>query len=160
MAALPITRSAARPPVPATRSRSPPAPIGTGIGVDVDATAGTGNEIRFNAIFSNTGLGIDLGGDGVTLDNSVPHTGPNDHQNFPVITSVVERGGHNDRHRQLEQHSQHNIRDRLLHAVVDERVGLRRGAVRSGLDDAHDQPDGQRQLLLPVPDPRRAERSS
>ena len=58
----------------------------TGIGVDVDATAGTGNAIRLNSIFSNTGLGIDLGGDGVTLNNSAGHTGPNNYQNFPVIT--------------------------------------------------------------------------
>ena len=65
----------------------------TGIGVDVDATAGTGNDIRLNAIFSNTGLGIDLGGDGVTLNNSVPHTGPNDYENFPVITGVTSAGG-------------------------------------------------------------------
>ena len=61
--------------------------------MDVDATAGTGNEIRLNSIFSNGGLGIDLGGDGVTLNNSVPHTGPNDHQNFPVITGVTSAGG-------------------------------------------------------------------
>ena len=39
-------------------------------GVNVDATAGTGNEIRLNSIFSNTGSGIDLGGDGVTPNNS------------------------------------------------------------------------------------------
>jgi PKD domain/FG-GAP repeat len=65
----------------------------TGIGVDVDATAGTGNEIRLNSIFSNTGLGIDLGGNGVTLNNSVGHIGPNDYQNFPVITDVVSAGG-------------------------------------------------------------------
>ncbi len=65
----------------------------TGIGVDVDATAGTGNEIRRNSIFSNTGLGIDLGGDGVTLNNSAGHTGPNDYQNFPVITAVTSAGG-------------------------------------------------------------------
>ncbi len=65
----------------------------TGIGVDVDATAGTGNEIRLDAIFSNTGLGIDLGGDGVTMNNSVAHTGPNDHENFPVITGVTSTGG-------------------------------------------------------------------
>ncbi len=64
--------------------------------MDVDATAGTGNEIRLNSIFSSTGLGIDLGGDGVTLNNSVGHTGPNDYQNFPVITSRLERGGHDD----------------------------------------------------------------
>ena len=60
----------------------------SGIGVDVDATAGTGNAIRLNSIFSSTGLGIDLGGDGVTLNNSAGHTGPNDYENFPVITAV------------------------------------------------------------------------
>ena len=65
----------------------------TGIGVDVDATAGTGNEIRLNSIFSNTGLGIDLGGDGFTLNNSAGHVGPNDYQNFPVITSVDSANG-------------------------------------------------------------------
>ena len=48
----------------------------TGIGVDVDATAGTGNEIRLNSIFSNTGLGIDLGGNGVTLNNSARTPAP------------------------------------------------------------------------------------
>ena len=65
----------------------------TGIGVDVDATAGAGNMIRLNAIFSNTALGIDLGGDGVTLNNSVPHTGPDKHQNSPVITAVTSAAG-------------------------------------------------------------------
>ncbi len=64
-----------------------------GIGVNVDATAGNGNDIRLNAIYSDTGLGIDLGGDGVTLNNSVPHTGPNNHQNFPVITSIANVPG-------------------------------------------------------------------
>ena len=64
-----------------------------GIGVDVDATAGTGNTIRLNAIFSNTALGIDLGGDGVTLNDSAGHVGPNDYQNFPVITAVSSAGG-------------------------------------------------------------------
>ncbi len=64
-----------------------------GIGVDVDATAGAGNAIRLNSIFSNTALGIDLGGNGVTLNNSVPHTGPNEHQNFPVINAVTSAGG-------------------------------------------------------------------
>ncbi len=66
----------------------------TGIGVDVDATAGTGNEIRFNSIFSNTKLGIDLGGDGPTLNTpGGPHTGPNDDQNYPVITGLTSAGG-------------------------------------------------------------------
>ena len=64
-----------------------------GIGVDVDATAGAGNDLRLNSIFSDGGLGIDLGGDGVTLNNSVAHTGPNDYENFPVITGLSSAGG-------------------------------------------------------------------
>ncbi len=66
---------------------------GTGMGVDVDASAGTGNAVRLNSIFSNTGLGIDLGGDGVTLNDSAGHSGPDDYQNFPVITGVSSGGG-------------------------------------------------------------------
>ena len=127
----------------------------TGIGVDVDATAGTGNEIRLNSIFSNTGLGIDLGGDGVTLNNSAGHTGPNDYQNFPVITAVTSAGGVTTVTGSLNSTAEHNIRGRFLHALVDQRVGLRRGPVRPRLDVSHDQRDGQRQLRLPVPDPRR-----
>ena len=65
----------------------------TGVGVDVDATAGTGNEVRLNSIFSNSGLGIDLGGNGVTLNNSAGHAGPNDYQNFPMISAVTSAGG-------------------------------------------------------------------
>jgi Ca2+-binding RTX toxin-like protein len=64
-----------------------------GIGVDVDATAGTGNDLRLNSIFSNSGLGIDLGADGVTMNDSVPHAGPNLHQNFPVLTTISSAGG-------------------------------------------------------------------
>ena len=46
--------------------------------------------IRRNTIFSNTGLGIDLGGDGVTQnDPGDGDTIPNALQNFPIITSVT-----------------------------------------------------------------------
>jgi hypothetical protein len=31
---------------------------------------------------------IDLGGDGVTLDDSAGHVGPNNFQNFPTITAA------------------------------------------------------------------------
>jgi PKD repeat protein len=45
----------------------------------------TGNTIRGNRIFSNGGLGIDLGLDGVTPnDVGDPDSGPNGSQNFPV----------------------------------------------------------------------------
>ncbi len=84
--------------------------VGTGIGVDVGATAGTGNMIRLNSIFSNHGLGIDLGGDGVTANSPTPRTGPNNDENYPVITSVSISGGKHDRERLAHEHSEHDVR--------------------------------------------------
>ncbi|MCC6418591.1 MAG: right-handed parallel beta-helix repeat-containing protein, partial [Gemmataceae bacterium] len=53
------------------------------------------NSIRGNSIFGNANLGIDLAGDGVTLNDSAGHAGPNGFQNFPVLTQVTAAG--NDR---------------------------------------------------------------
>lgn len=96
-------------------------PRGNGVGIEVQATqvrieenqiafngagiivpdafpgrpAGAETAILMNSIFSNTGLGIDLGDDGVTLNDIPPASDPpdqddgaNERQNFPVITSV------------------------------------------------------------------------
>ena len=47
----------------------------------------TSNSIRGNSIFSNGLLGIDLGGDGVSPNDDLDDdTGPNNLQNFPIIT--------------------------------------------------------------------------
>ena len=48
-----------------------------------------------NSIFSNGRLGIDLGIDGVVTpnDNGDADTGPNQQQNFPVLTSLSHGGG-------------------------------------------------------------------
>ena len=49
-----------------------------------------GNVVRGNSIFSNAGLGIDLAGNGVSPnDLSDSDTGPNNLQNFPVISGVM-----------------------------------------------------------------------
>ena len=58
-------------------------------GVRVTGATATGNLIRGNSVVNNTALGIDLGGDGVTPnDPGDPDAGPNDLQNFPVLTSA------------------------------------------------------------------------
>jgi len=60
-----------------------------GGGIVLTADAGTANVISGNSIFDNTGLGIDLNDDGVTAnDPDDPDAGPNNLQNFPVITAV------------------------------------------------------------------------
>jgi hypothetical protein len=54
---------------------------------------GTGNRIEGNAIYGNGGLGIDLGGSGVPiLNDSLGHAGPNNYQDFPVLTSAMVSG--------------------------------------------------------------------
>lgn len=60
----------------------------------IDVVDGTGNTISRNSVFHNLGLGIDLGGDGLTNnDPGDGDVGPNDLQNFPVITSANVSGG-------------------------------------------------------------------
>jgi hypothetical protein len=55
--------------------------------------SGAGNAIRSNAIFSNTGVGIELGAIGVTAnDTGDADAGANNLQNFPVLNSVTGDG--------------------------------------------------------------------
>jgi choice-of-anchor A domain-containing protein len=58
------------------------------------------NRVSHNSIFANTGIGIDLGNDGVTLNSATPSgysegsygEGPNDLQTFPLLTKAVIGG--------------------------------------------------------------------
>lgn len=59
-------------------------------GVAIFGAGTVGNAINDNQIFDNGGLGIDLGGDGVTAnDSGDADSGPNNLQNFPAFASVV-----------------------------------------------------------------------
>ncbi len=61
-------------------------------GVTVYAPA-LGTTLLHNIIYSNALLGIDLGGDGVSLNHPCGvDTGANNLQNFPVLTSVTSTG--------------------------------------------------------------------
>ena len=61
-----------------------------GAGVAIYNPGTTGNRISGNSITANGGLGIDLWGDGVTANDAGDgDTGPNNLQNFPVLTSAI-----------------------------------------------------------------------
>ena len=64
-----------------------------GAGVVVTDLGTTNNSIRGNSIFSNGGLGIDLNDDGVTTNHPAGTPGPNNLQNFPVLTNAYGLGG-------------------------------------------------------------------
>lgn len=59
-----------------------------GAGVVLYDPATTNNAVRGNSIFSNGGPGIDFNNDGVTSNHIGFLAGPNDFQNFPVITNA------------------------------------------------------------------------
>lgn len=63
---------------------------GVTIGTDPSSLLETDNLVRGNSIYANEGLGIDLGHDGVTVnDAGDADNGPNKLQNYPLILSVT-----------------------------------------------------------------------
>ena len=81
-----------------TTAGAPPANViagNSGNGVNlINFIQTSGLSVLGNSIFANAALGIDLNNDGVTLnDPGDPDTGPNNLQNYPVLTSVSSSGG-------------------------------------------------------------------
>jgi CSLREA domain-containing protein len=61
--------------------------------VGVRIQASSGNRIQQNSLFAQTTIGIDLGTDGATAnDSDDPDTGPNQLQNYPELTAAVLSG--------------------------------------------------------------------
>ena len=63
-----------------------------GHGVAIVNTTAVNNRVRGNHIYANGGLGIDLGADGVTFNHQGAIAGPNNYQNYPVLTLATSQG--------------------------------------------------------------------
>ncbi len=64
-----------------------------GAGIVLYDASTTNNAMRGNSIFSNGGLGIDFNNDGVTPNDTLdPDPGPNNLQNFPILTNAYGLG--------------------------------------------------------------------
>lgn len=64
-------------------------------GVAISGLTAVGNSVLYSSIFSNGGLGIDLGATGVTAsDAGDADTGPNNLQNFPMLTGAQTQCGY------------------------------------------------------------------
>ena len=61
---------------------------GVSVGSAASDTAAVDNTIMGNSIFGNTKLGIDVGNDGLTLNDSRGHSGPNLFQDFPDLSAA------------------------------------------------------------------------
>jgi CSLREA domain-containing protein len=62
-------------------------------GDGIHIASGGGNNLRGNSIFSNSGLGIDLGADGVTPnDEGDGDSGANGQQNYPLLAFAIKNG--------------------------------------------------------------------
>jgi len=67
---------------------------GAGVFISASDPPATGHAMAANAIFSNSGLGIDLDPRGVTLNDPRDiDAGPNNLQNFPELISAASSGG-------------------------------------------------------------------
>jgi hypothetical protein len=63
-------------------------------GVEITGDGTVRNTIEVNRIFSNGDSELDLGGDGITANDTLDaDTGPNGLQNYPVVSSVNSVGG-------------------------------------------------------------------
>ena len=97
-------------------------------GAGIAITSGTGNVISRNVIHDNSGLGIDLGDDGVTTNDSLDaDSGPNGLVNYPVIDSVSLTGGFTHGSRKCPRRAPQRSQNRILLRYGSRSQRLRRG---------------------------------
>jgi hypothetical protein len=129
---------------------------GAGVLLTVTSSTATDNAILGNSIFSNGGLGIDLNGDGVTAnDPGDADTGPNNLQNYPVITSARTNASNATTNLQLMLNSTPNTTFLVQYfsSAAPDPSGYGEGQTYRGFDLVNNRRRRQRELQHHSPRP-------
>ena len=122
-----------------------------GSGVVVES--GTRCAIRANEIFDNVGLGIDLGGDGLTEnDDTDADSGPNELQNFPTISRVLPETHDGNTHVDVAFTGTPNIRYHIDFYANDTGDGISAGQGRVYLTTFSFIAKGDERVFSPIID--------
>jgi parallel beta-helix repeat protein len=98
----------------------------------VRVTGGNSNAILGNTIHSNTRLGIDLGGDGWTRNDTTGGLAPNNWQNYPALTGIVPIGSTTEVSGVLRSTANTNFRVEFFAASRCDAAGLMQGETYLG----------------------------
>ncbi len=102
-------------------------------GDGVFVNSGPGNSVRGNSIHANSGLGIDLGVDGVTPnDAGDTDTGANGLQNFPVISSASSTGSDTTIQASLNSKANTSFTIDFYHSAAADTSGFGEGQIFLG----------------------------
>lgn len=116
------------------------------------AQPGTGNAVLGNSILSNGTLGIDLGVDGVTPNDSGDgDTGINNLQNFPVLTSAVAGAGNTVVQGTLESTPSTTFRVELFSSTTCDPSGNGEGETFQGFVSASTDASGNATFSATLP---------
>ncbi len=117
----------------------------------VTVTGGNANAIQGNTIHSNAKLGIDLGGNGWTRNDTSGGLAPNNWQNYPALTGITPLGGTTVISGLLRSTANTNFRIEFFGASRCDAKGLMQGETYLGSLDLNTGATGQKTFVANVP---------
>ena len=110
------------------------------------------NRITGNSIFSNVGLGIDLGDDGVTPNNPNSGYGPNGLQPYPTLTSAYPVAGGTEVEGSLVAKADTSYTIDFYANLQADRSGYGQGKTPVGTETVTTNANGVADVTTPLPD--------
>ena len=107
------------------------------------------NEILSNSIFGNAGLGINLG-DGPTPNHAPGTPGPNNYQNYPVLTLSQSDGTTTTINGSLYSIPNTNFLLQFFSSPTEDHTGYGQGKVQIGSDEVQTDQNGNVTFTVPI----------